>query len=501
MKRIFVPISAFFACALMLTPLGLSSALACTSADFGAVVDQTAQALRDLNINGAKRFQAKLQSVRQKYGLSEDEIQTRAAALQDNKMSEFNREIDTLVNQMDALSQTPNDKINCEKLDELKRVRDQLLTIMALKSGYMLAKADAELDKPGGAVVATAPLPRTDDAPGPSAGGSVRTSPKSDRLDQKQPETADKGQASPTAGAARKETPPQTAPKTGADASPAPKTADAPPAPKAAADAPPAPKTGADAAPAPKTAADAPPAPKTATDAPSAPALKPALPERRTEPTRTARNWTPESQTFAPTPPALAKPDRPREESYAPPTALAPPADGQSQLPPQGSQTLDNTYSIAEIQEAGRGIFGTITAQFAGAINYAFQNFGQPNAYITGSEGGAAVLAGLRYGKGRLHVKVAPESDIYWQGPSAGIDLGAEGSNALFLVYNLDDPNRIYGRFTGIGGSAYVAGGVGLNVLGKSGMVMVPIRSGVGLRLGANLAYLKFTERQTWNPF
>jgi len=46
-----------------------------------------------------------------------------------------------------------------------------------------------------------------------------------------------------------------------------------------------------------------------------------------------------------------------------------------------------------------------------------------------------------------------------------------------------------------------VAGGFGLNVLGKGGMVMVPIRSGIGLRIGANLAYLKFTERQTWNPF
>ena len=453
MKRVFVPISAVFACALTLTPLGLSSALACTSADFGAVVDQTAQALRDLNINGAKRFQAKLQSLRQKHGLSEDEIQTRAAALQDDKMSEFNREIDTLVNQMDVLSQTPNDKITCAKLDELKRVRDQLLTIMALKSGYMLAKADAELDKSGDAPAAQAAAPRTSDAPAPSAGGSARTAPKGDRLDVKPPESADKAPAAPPASAARKEAP-------------------------------------------------APPAPKTAADAP-APALKPALPERRTEPepTRTAKNWTPDSQTFAPTPPALAKPDHQREDSYAPPTALAPPPDGQPRLPPPGSQTLDNTYSISDIQEAGRGIFGTITAQFGGAINYAFQNFGQPNAYITGSEGGAAVLAGLRYGKGRLHVKTAPESDIYWQGPSAGFDFGAEGSNALFLVYNLDDPYRIYGRFTGIGGSAYVAGGVGLNVLGKGNMVMVPIRSGIGLRLGANLAYLKFTERQTWNPF
>ena len=449
MKRVFVPISAFLASVLTLALLSLSPAFACTSADFGAVVDQTAQALRDLNINGAKRFQAKLQSVRQKHGLSEDEIQTRAAALQDDKMSEFNREIDALVNQMDVLSQTPNDKINCEKLDELKRVRDQLLTIMGQKSGYMLAKADVELDRASGGPAASAPLPRNGDAPSPSAVASPRTSPKSDRLDQRQAEAVDEPPASLSSGAPRKDAP-------------------------------------------------APAEPKSAT---GAPALKPALPERRTEPTRTAKNWTPESQTFAPTPPSLAKPGSQREESYAPPTVLAPPPDGQAQLPPPDSQSVDNAYSIAEIQEAGRGIFGTITAQFAGAINYAFQNFGQPNAYITGSEGGAAFLAGLRYGKGRLHVKTAPESEIYWQGPSVGYDLGAEGSNALFLVYNLDDPYRIYGRFSGVGGAAYVAGGVGVNVLGKGNMVMVPIRSGVGLRIGANLAYLKFTERQTWNPF
>ena len=28
-----------------------------------------------------------------------------------------------------------------------------------------------------------------------------------------------------------------------------------------------------------------------------------------------------------------------------------------------------------------------------------------------------------------------------------------------------------------------------------------PIRSGVGLRLGANVGYLKFTPQATWNPF
>ncbi|MEJ2125767.1 MAG: EipA family protein, partial [Alphaproteobacteria bacterium] len=169
--------------------------------------------------------------------------------------------------------------------------------------------------------------------------------------------------------------------------------------------------------------------------------------------------------------------------------SLPPPAEG------------DDTYSIKEIRDAGRGIFGTITAEFAGAINYAFKQFGQPNAYIVGKEGGGAFLAGLRYGKGKMHRKGASVKKIYWQGPSAGLDLGAQSSRTFFLVYNLDDPNTLYGRFSGIGGDAYVAGGIGITVLGKGKVIIVPIRSGVGLRIGANLSYLKFTDHQTWNPF
>ncbi len=435
-------------------------AFACTIADFGRVVDETAQALRELNASGAQRFQAKLKSFQQKHNLSEDEIQARAATIQDDKMSEFNREIEGLVAQMDGLSQTPNENINCEKLDELKRVRDRLLTVMGQKSGYMLAKADVALDNP-------AP-PKGKGEAGPQhrevAGGPLPTLPdagakpmnKGDRLAQKQPE------ARPNVEAAKPETGPITEPKP------------AGPAPQANASAP------------------LPAAPKP---------LNPDMPERRPANSQVAHNnWQTDSQTVSPPPMT----DVERERQFAAqsngkePTRLLPPPDGQ--LPPP-QQPVDTTYSIEEISDAGRGIFGTVTAQFAAAINYAFQQFGRPNAYITGSEGGAALLAGLRYGNGTLHSKIEPERPIYWQGPSLGYDLGAEGSNALFLVYNLDEPEKIFGRFTGVGGSAYVAGGVGLNVLGKGGMVMVPIRTGIGLRIGANLAYLKFTERQTWNPF
>jgi hypothetical protein len=441
----------------LLVALAPSSVSACTTADFGAVVDETAQALRDLNASGAERFRAKLKSFQQKHNLSDAEIQTRAASIQDGKMSEFNREIETLVAQMDGLSQTPNENINCEKLDELKRVRDRLLTVMGQKSGYLLAKADLELDRPAGAPASAKQEAEADPAKIEGAADKTDKPGKEDKLAVKP-----SGEAGYLPPASKEKS--QPAPE------------NAPPAVKA----------------------EAPP-----------PALNPDLPERRPNNARIAENWRTDSQTILPAPgkerrePQFAART---EQSEAPPAPLTPGANAPQPLSPTvdlppPAAALDSTYSIEEISDAGRGIFGTVTAQFAAAINYAFQQFGRPNAYITGSEGGAAFLAGLRYGKGMLHSKTAPKTVIYWQGPSLGYDLGAEGSDALFLVYNLEDRDRIYGRFSGVGGSAYVAGGIGLNVLGKGDMVMVPIRTGIGLRLGANLAYLKFTERQTWNPF
>jgi hypothetical protein len=38
-------------------------------------------------------------------------------------------------------------------------------------------------------------------------------------------------------------------------------------------------------------------------------------------------------------------------------------------------------------------------------------------------------------------------------------------------------------------------------VLKSSQMLLVPIRTGVGARLGINMGYLKLTNGPTWNPF
>jgi len=71
----------------------------------------------------------------------------------------------------------------------------------------------------------------------------------------------------------------------------------------------------------------------------------------------------------------------------------------------------------------------------------------------------------------------------------------------MILVYNLDDVSSMYQRFAGVAGSAYVVAGLGFTVLKAGNVLLVPVRTGVGARLGINVGYLKLTERPTWNPF
>ncbi len=161
----------------------------------------------------------------------------------------------------------------------------------------------------------------------------------------------------------------------------------------------------------------------------------------------------------------------------------------------------DRTYSSEEIVDAGHRFFGGVSKELAKVVEYAFSKQGRPNGYILGEEAGGAVIAGPRYGEGRLYSKSFGVHRIYWQGPSFGYDFGAEGSKTLFLVYNLEDVNQIYNRFAGVDGSAYLVGGAGVTFQTYDDVVLAPIRSGVGLRLGANVGYLKYTRTPTWNPF
>jgi hypothetical protein len=175
------------------------------------------------------------------------------------------------------------------------------------------------------------------------------------------------------------------------------------------------------------------------------------------------------------------------------------PANGLSndKLPESGQ----GTFSMEEIKNTGHRFFGKVSVGFAKVVEYAFHRSGRPNGYILGEEAGGAFVAGLRYGEGVLYTKDAGEQRVFWQGPSVGYDFGADGSKVMVLVYNLQSPDQVYNTFAGVDGSAYFIGGIGITYLARNNVVLAPISSGVGLRLGANIGYLKYTRQPTWNPF
>ncbi len=178
-----------------------------------------------------------------------------------------------------------------------------------------------------------------------------------------------------------------------------------------------------------------------------------------------------------------------------------PPGPPVAQPAPQPIQPGAGEFSPNEIVDAGHRFFGGISRGLATIVEKAVSQWGLPNGYILGEEGGGAFFGGLRYGEGMLYTKNAGDLKVFWQGPSVGWDFGGEGARTMMLVYKLPATHAIYQRFGGIDGSAYFIGGLGMTALTANNIVVVPIRSGLGLRLGANIGYLKFTPQPTWNPF
>jgi hypothetical protein len=250
------------------------------------------------------------------------------------------------------------------------------------------------------------------------------------------------------------------------------------------------------------------------------PATAPVAPRQQAEIEQPAPAWSANlAQTPAPPPAqrqasAPAQPGAPLQLRPAPQqqpdarvAALPKPQTAPVTPPPApvAPPPAESGYSAEEIHQVGKGVFGTLTSDLAVLVNRTFKQYGQPNAYIVGGEGGGAFLAGLRYGEGKLFTRFngidTGPTPIYWQGPTLGADFGANGAQTLFLVYNLQDAASLYRRFPGLDGSAYVAGGLGMTVYRGGDTLIVPIRTGLGLRLGASIAYLKFTERASLNPF
>lgn len=158
-------------------------------------------------------------------------------------------------------------------------------------------------------------------------------------------------------------------------------------------------------------------------------------------------------------------------------------------------------FTKEQVLEKADGFFGETTAGLAKAIEKVFAEQGSPNAIIAGEEVSAALGVGVRYGQGELQRYNGDVKPIYWQGPSIGFDMGANVSKVFTLVYHLDEMQQLMQRIPGVDGSFYVVAGVGVNYQQSGDLILAPIRTGVGLRAGASVGYVHYSDKKSWIPF
>ena len=181
-----------------------------------------------------------------------------------------------------------------------------------------------------------------------------------------------------------------------------------------------------------------------------------------------------------------------------------PPAVQPNMVAPPASSLATQkiaTYRKDDLIGAAEGVFGKGAAGLAGIIERILADQGEPNAYIAGREASGAFVVGLRYGSGTLSHSIEGQRAVYWTGPSIGFDVGGDATKVFTLVYNLYDSQDLYKRFPQVEGRAYFVGGFSATYLRRGSVVLIPIRLGVGVRLGANIGYMKFSEKSKWLPF
>ncbi len=437
---------------------GAPAALAqtCKKEDFAQAVDQAGATLRKFNLENQPKLHAKLEALRAKKGWKKSDSEAKALDyLQDGRIAELDAQSNELLTKIDSLGRAQDGKApDCAQLGELKAAGVELLAVMKAKSAYTLEKIDLEIQ--GGAPPAKTAAPKSDPPKSEAAAGAtgkvvdktadvkvIAKVPDSKVPDSK---TAEPKREPPPAAASPEKAPPQL------------------------------------------------PQVKTLTEKERSEARADAQARRGEH--QPSAGWETSSKQAMNADPARPGP------TYD--GMAGPDGPGQPYGPPPGDlgAEAEAGYTIDEIKDATRGFFGTISTNLASVIEYSFAKQGRPTAYILGQEGGGAFLAGLRYGNGTLYRRSGAQTEkVYWHGPSVGYDVGAEGSRTLFLIYKMHEPHELYRAFTGVDGSAYVVGGVGLTLLKGGPVFMAPIRSGIGLRLGANLGYIRFTPEPTWNPF
>lgn len=168
--------------------------------------------------------------------------------------------------------------------------------------------------------------------------------------------------------------------------------------------------------------------------------------------------------------------------------------------PAQSAQQAKAEFEQSDMVQAISQHLGVTSESAASAIEKIFADEGRPNAYITGEEGGGAIVGGAFWGKGTIWMKDGRSQPIFWTGPTIGFDTGADASKVFTLVYGADDPNYVYQRFPKAEGNAFLVAGMAVNYQRANGITLAPVRTGVGIRLGASIGYSSYSKKRKWIP-
>jgi len=158
-------------------------------------------------------------------------------------------------------------------------------------------------------------------------------------------------------------------------------------------------------------------------------------------------------------------------------------------------------YEQQEVNDEVSQFFADESEDLAALVDRLFRDQGRPNAIIRGEETSAALVVGVRYGRGTLVTKSGERLPVFWQSPSVGFDFGANHAKVFALIYNLPNTSALFQRFPGVDGSAYFLGGASVHYARSNGITVAPMRVGAGMRLGASVGYMHFTRTSTLNPF
>lgn len=189
------------------------------------------------------------------------------------------------------------------------------------------------------------------------------------------------------------------------------------------------------------------------------------------------------------------------QAAYPSPAPVAAPAPAGS---PQGNRNFvppTDTIPKNDVLAAAENVFGRGAEGLGAMMESILRDQGEPVAYIAGKEAGGALVIGVRYGSGTMRHKIEGDRPVYWTGPTVGFDAGADANKVFVLVYNLHDAEDLFRRYPAAEGHAYVIGGFTASYLRRGDVVLIPIRLGVGLRLGVNAGYMKFSKKSRAVPF